>query len=138
MQVKLAKPFLLKALIALTLNLSRSLLTIGSRLVIDHRDKASVEIKEVSRACHKMRLDVRMCGLGWAIDPLTKVAIAVNIAFHPLLAPWHIFLLDISQDMPLVPAEDFDKGLPRVLEYMVISSIDLGLEGLEHALTVAI
>lgn len=138
LQVELAKPFLLEVLITLTLNLSRSLLTIGSRLVINHRDKGLVEVKEVSRACHQVRLDVCMGSLGRAIDPLTEVLIAVNVTLHPLLAPRHIFLLDISQDVPLQPAEGFDKGLPRALERIVISGIDNGLEGFEYALTVVV
>ena len=138
LQVELVRPCLLDVLIALALNLSCSLLTIGSRLVINHRDKSLVEVKEVSRACHQMRLDVCMGGLGRAIDPLTEVPIAFNVTFHPLLAPWHVFLLDISQDVPLLPAKDSDKRLPRVLERIVISGIDHGLEGFEHALTVVV
>lgn len=56
-----------------------------------------MEVKGVSRACYQVRIDVCMGGLGRAIDPLTEVTIAVNVRLHPLLAPRHIFLLDISQ-----------------------------------------
>jgi hypothetical protein len=70
-----------------------------------------VEVKEVPHASHKVRLDVCMGGLGRAIDPLTEVVIAVNVIFHPLLAPRHILLLNISQDMPLLPAEGLPEGL---------------------------
>jgi hypothetical protein len=90
-------------------------LTIGSRLVVNHRDKGLVEVKEVSRACHQVRLDVCMGSLGRAIDPLTEVPIAVNVTLHPLLRhgiySFWIYRRMCPFCLPKVSTKDFHESL---------------------------